>query len=570
MEDEGRGIVRRDFARQGLLGVGALLGAGVADRLPLRGTAVDRRGPSSPSDAAPRAASGALKVTGDASDRHARAAAVQSAIDEAARRGLTRVVVPPEFGPGVDGYDASAVEFHDNVQMVRSANVAGAYDVTAYGAAADYDPGTDEGTDDTVAINAAAEAVRSATAAGRFLGDPGLSAGTHCAAAPLHFPTGFYRCDGGLWLGVDRSSGARLDAGVKHVTAAPGATIVSRNKDGIAVDLSGILGFSCERLTIWGHRTETPMIGLFLARSGPGRPPRSAGEHWFRNVRVIGNFTLASVYNYASEINRWTDCELRNRHQGAECVFYATFDNGTHRVTSANTTTQTDAGQSNFSPTFVNCRFHFDVPGNGTNALFLAESTAGGPKFIACYFDLLQRVDASPPIIRERSGASVNGAPARSSGIVLRDCVIEHDYDSVLTVEGACRGVTIRGCSMGGPPDTADVVVASGATLSEADIQSHRGDNPVDRMTYRLDGKMKRFRNRGAATIRGSTTRVQVTHGMDADHMGLEDVTVTPTGDLGDARSFWIENLREDTFDIRLDAPPGGDGASFVWSAAIG
>lgn len=78
---------------------------------------------------------------------------IQSAINQAVAEGAERVFVPADMLP----YDASAITFSDDVQMVREGGATDVYDIRAYGAAGN---GT---TDDTIAIQ---QAITSCAAAG--------------------------------------------------------------------------------------------------------------------------------------------------------------------------------------------------------------------------------------------------------------------------------------------------------------------------------------------------------------------------------------------------------------------
>lgn len=72
----------------------------------------------------------------------------------------------------------------------------------------------------------------------------------------------------------------------------------------------------------------------------------------------------------------------------------------------------------------------------------------------------------------------------------------------------------------------------------------------------------------GAATVPDDATYVDVTHGLAATP-ALNDISVTPTNDLGDAAKFWISDVGATTFRININADPGAGTATFVWQARV-
>ena len=71
--------------------------------------------------------------------------------------------------------------------------------------------------------------------------------------------------------------------------------------------------------------------------------------------------------------------------------------------------------------------------------------------------------------------------------------------------------------------------------------------------------------NSGVATIAGGQTQIVVAHGLAA---AAHTVHVTPAGNLGQAAKFWVDEIGEREFTIKLDAAPGAD-TPFHWHAVI-
>jgi hypothetical protein len=68
----------------------------------------------------------------------------------------------------------------------------------------------------------------------------------------------------------------------------------------------------------------------------------------------------------------------------------------------------------------------------------------------------------------------------------------------------------------------------------------------------------------GTATVASGQTSIVVTHGYGATPV-LQDITVTPTNNLGSAAKFWISTPTSTQFTINVNADPTGSGATFVW-----
>lgn len=74
--------------------------------------------------------------------------------------------------------------------------------------------------------------------------------------------------------------------------------------------------------------------------------------------------------------------------------------------------------------------------------------------------------------------------------------------------------------------------------------------------------------NSGTAIVASGTTSIVVNHGLDVTPTA-DDVSVTPTNNLGTATKFWIDTLTATQFTINVDADPGAGTATFAWRAAV-
>jgi hypothetical protein len=73
--------------------------------------------------------------------------------------------------------------------------------------------------------------------------------------------------------------------------------------------------------------------------------------------------------------------------------------------------------------------------------------------------------------------------------------------------------------------------------------------------------------NAGTATVAAGTTSITVSHGLSQTPL-VQNISVTPTSSLAAAGAFWVSNVTATSFDILVDADPGGTGASFAWRIA--
>lgn len=72
----------------------------------------------------------------------------------------------------------------------------------------------------------------------------------------------------------------------------------------------------------------------------------------------------------------------------------------------------------------------------------------------------------------------------------------------------------------------------------------------------------------GTATVASGETSVAVTHSLKVTP-DLQDISVTPTNNLGTATKFWISTPTATQFTINVDQDPGATTATFAWTASV-
>lgn len=148
-----------------------------------------------------------------------------------------------------------------------------------YANAVDYGAVGDGTTDDTAALQAAIN-------------------GAIAAKKPLYIPAGTYKTTATLTILNPYGQGFDLYG------AGDGTTIIKAAHTGNAVvSMIGAVNCSLNHLTLQGDTTTFPKCGLILGRSSAA----SAGWHTFNKILIAGAFSLAGVYNIASEGNGWYD-----------------------------------------------------------------------------------------------------------------------------------------------------------------------------------------------------------------------------------------------------------------------
>lgn len=200
----------------------------------------------------------------------------------------------------------------------------------------------------------------------------------------LVFPPGLYKTTAPLWFGDNTASVNNVTSVVEYVYGA-GAVIVGSTTGAPVIDMSGSFGTRWEGLTIFGSATNSPNVGILLSRVGTAVNNESAGAHRFTNVNVHGDFTLACIYNYASEINFWGSCYFF-QNSGLS-VYYATNNNARRAVTSLHAIIDTSV-QSAYADFFNLCIFKSSTANATANgAVFYLESQDFGPSVMNCYID---------------------------------------------------------------------------------------------------------------------------------------------------------------------------------------
>lgn len=202
----------------------------------------------------------------------------------------------------------------------------------------------------------------------------------------LVFPPGLYRCDKSLWFGINSADANWDSSKVVENVSGYGAIIWGRTGGKPVIDLAGAFGTKWNGITIYGNGTLTPNVGVLISRSGNANGDNpSAGAHRFTDVNIHGDFSLACMYNYGSEINYLTNCYFYQN--SGKTVYLITSNNARFAVTSDFCVIATSL-QSTYCDFITNCIFKSST-GNTTpnGAVMWIESADYGPKIANSYID---------------------------------------------------------------------------------------------------------------------------------------------------------------------------------------
>ncbi len=122
----------------------------------------------------------------------------------------------------------------------------------------------------------------------------------------------------------DKAAGRKSRTGsYVHLLGSGNGTILEgRMKEGPVIDMTDSSYCTISQLRI---HSETAQCGILLARPHPKNRKDillSCGWHTFYNVNITGSYSVAAVYNQASEVDRWYGCQFGNMHPDAYCVVF--------------------------------------------------------------------------------------------------------------------------------------------------------------------------------------------------------------------------------------------------------
>jgi Pectate lyase superfamily protein len=223
----------------------------------------------------------------------------------------------------------------------------------------DFGARGDGSTDDAPAINAAIHEVREAH---RRVDHFDLG-------CRILFPAGIYAVESSVNLTGLQNINTVIDGGA--------SAILGRCRGKPVIDALGSRWLTVRDLTVLGDSVAVPDIGIQI---GLLSTQIVADDHRFENLKVLGHFSRACLYNRAAETTGFDHVLLWNDHPGSHCLVQ---DGVNHfGVTSdfAASDVATDTALSFNENEFINCDFRH---GAGGTPVWLGDTSRHA--FIRCY-----------------------------------------------------------------------------------------------------------------------------------------------------------------------------------------
>jgi hypothetical protein len=119
----------------------------------------------------------------------------------------------------------------------------------------------------------------------------------------------------------------------------PARCAIQLKHTGHGFDCTGSFGINFENLSITTDTTTNPKTCFFLARNASD----GGSIHRFRNVRVLGEFTEAILYNYGAEDDQYDSCQFFNYSTAANAKTVVITQSNIRNLTSTFVTIATGA-----------------------------------------------------------------------------------------------------------------------------------------------------------------------------------------------------------------------------------
>jgi hypothetical protein len=210
-------------------------------------------------------------------------------------------------------------------------------------------------TDDTAAIQAAINSINVTNGGGT-----------------VFFPNGVYKTTSMLTIPWTGSAITLQGTGGGDQTPDGGATVIlgAHGQDAI-LNLQGSVSVVVNDMTFKGQVAATfPKTGIIQGRNGAG----SAGWHTFNRVYINGKFSVAALYNVASEGNSYFDCffYVDSTSTATKVLYLAGADGGGLNPVTPLT------GSTLLGASFFNCQFYTEVSSSSASCIFIDGSVAVG------------------------------------------------------------------------------------------------------------------------------------------------------------------------------------------------
>jgi hypothetical protein len=196
-------------------------------------------------------------------------------------------------------------------------------------------------TDDALAINKAIEEVR------RYH----LQLNGYSLGCRLLFPTGLYAVGGSINLTMLRNINTVIDG--------QGSVILGKCENEPVLDALGSRWLTIRDLTILSDSIRMPSVGLQLGRVTAD----VADDHHLTNVKIVGAYSTACLYNKGAETSSFDHMLLINRCAGGYCLIQDGLNHFDIKSKHIKSLLILDADGSFNENVFLNCDFRHQASG---------------------------------------------------------------------------------------------------------------------------------------------------------------------------------------------------------------
>lgn len=212
----------------------------------------------------------------------------------------------------------------------------------------------------------------------------------------VFFPPGVYRLTSPLL--VENFRGIKL-TGSSGQYGLNGSRILGAHTGKAVLSLVGTMFASIEDLIIEGDATTKPKTGLLLGRSSAA----SAGSHGFVNLQVQGHFSVAAIYNVASESNVFTNLSVGANTSPIAALYMSQSDTqaiGGLTPSSMEHNIFVGGHVGNYDATSTSTSIFIDCGGSTGHIHFYGTFVAkeGGQSFIKIRLGVIDALDTEFPI----------------------------------------------------------------------------------------------------------------------------------------------------------------------------
>jgi hypothetical protein len=294
-------------------------------------------------------------------------------------------------------------------------------------------------TDDYTALQAAVDAIKE------------TSSNLHVSSISLRLrPDVIYKIGTTLFLGDDvGNDGCRSVVGTRSIIMGSGIT-------GAVIDWTGTNVKEMEGVSIYGDPSSPPDIGILLARR---TDDISAAYGKFKLINVRGTFDTCAVYNWASEVNSWIECDFTVT---APRVYVQSQDNSTYSITVPNSSATNSYANSNNDNYFLRCNFG-NLAASGTAVSCIELLSVKNVGFYSCFID-----DSAEDISR----VQISNENQASFNIAFRDGLMHSTYDTGFYLSDGIYNLTIEGMRWGFSWTTANIESAEDMTLYDCKLEA--------------------------------------------------------------------------------------------------